>query len=290
MRCRNCHTVMMETDPECPVCHSSAASATAAAPGPFNDNKPGLGLLLPMFGGAIGGAIYGAIKVAEASSRAGGSTSTWGVAPTGSRPTGSAAPLKWFFAIVLMLLGGLFLLIAVVNFFDTWKVARWVPKTVTAAELSKVKDPRSSPGAWLAYTFAESKSTDLIVKRSRIGRRGEVQSPCLLVRVEDKWLLATVAPGHEGKELVGRLVPLDAAAAKQVTERLRKEQPNATLLPYEFNALDGSASDMRTQFIAVGILAFFGALALWLGVWLVRGRKQAQTPPVAVGTSFLPSR
>jgi len=289
MRCRNCHTVMMETDLECPTCHSSVERATAAAPGPFNDNKPGLGLLFPMFGGAIGGAIYGAIKVAEASSNPAGTTSTWGTFQRPASPPAnhSAKPVRWFFAIVFMLLGGLFLLVAVVNFFDTWKVSRWEPKVVTAVDLRKAMDSKKSPGSWIAYTFDESKPTNLIVTRQRIGRRGEVKSPCLLVRVEDKWLIATVAPGFEGNELVGRLVPLES---QQEMERIRKIEPTANLLPYEFNAVDGSASDLQTRFIAVGILAFFGLASLWLGVWMIRGRRQAQSQaaPTTVGSSFLP--
>jgi len=61
MRCRNCHTVMMESDLSCPTCHASAASATAAAPGPFS-SPSGMSTLLPIFGGAIGGALYGALN------------------------------------------------------------------------------------------------------------------------------------------------------------------------------------------------------------------------------------
>jgi hypothetical protein len=242
-----------------------------------------------MFGGAIGGAIYGAIKIAEASSKPGGSTSTWGVVqqPGSAGRTGNpAGALKWFFAIIFMLLGGLFLLVAVVNFFDTWKVSRWEPKAVTAAELRKAMDAKKSPGSWIAYTFDESKPTDLILSRQRIGRRGEVKSPCLLVRVEDKWLVATVAPGFEGNQLVGRLVPLDSTAS----ERIRKVESKTALLPYEFNAVDGSASDLQTQFIAVGVLGFFGLLSLLLGVWLVRRRRQdqIQTAPPAINSAFLP--
>src|SRR5262245_27689802 len=66
MRCRNCHTVMMDTDPECPSCHASAASATAPPPGPMSNNPSGLLMTLPIFGGAIGGAIYGAITASQA--------------------------------------------------------------------------------------------------------------------------------------------------------------------------------------------------------------------------------
>lgn len=282
MRCRNCHTVMMETDPECPVCHASAASATAAAPGPMGDNKPGLGLLLPMFGGAIGGAIYGAIKVAEASSRPG--QSTWGVAPTPQAParvSSGANPLKWLFGIVFLLAGGLFLMVAVVNFFDTWKIAQRVPKVVTAGELAKVDVAKSVPGSWLAYTFVESKPLDHTVMRKRLGKAGEVKADCLLVRVQDRWLLATVAQGFDGDELVGRLVPLDSPLPKQLADKISKVDPKAAgLLAFEFNGVDGSASDLQQRYIAVGVLAFFGLLGLLLGVrlWAANANRRLPSP------------
>ena len=292
MRCRNCHTVMMETDPECPVCHASAASATAAAPGPFNDNKPGLGMMLPIFGGAIGGAIYAGIKIANASSNSPGWTSTWDTAPSANRSTSSASPLKWLFAILLILVGGLFLLAAIVNFFDTWKVSRWEPKVVSAAQLCKTDGAKAAPAPWLAYTFEESKPTDVIVMRRRLGKAGDVKAQCLLVRVQEKWLLATVPSGFEGNQLVGRLVPLESPP-QQVVEKIRGIDPKqSVLLPFEFNAVDGSASDQRQRFITAAVLAFFGLLALFLGVWLIRGKRRpaqhTEPAPVKTGSSFLP--
>jgi hypothetical protein len=50
----------MEADPECPVCHASAASATAAPPSAAESNS-GLLKLLPIFGGAAGGLVYAAL-------------------------------------------------------------------------------------------------------------------------------------------------------------------------------------------------------------------------------------
>src|SRR6266481_3752733 len=150
MRCRNCHTVMMETDPQCPTCHASAASATAAAPGPVAGPSPLL-MMLPIFGGAIGGAIGGALAGAMNSS--GARSPSRGAAPR----RGSLRPLKWTFGLVLMLGGGLFLPMALVHVHDTWKLAQREPQTVTAAELLRTEDPRSPPAAWIAYTFTESK-------------------------------------------------------------------------------------------------------------------------------------
>src|SRR5262249_19095733 len=103
MRCRNCHTVMMDTDTHCPTCHSSVARAPAAAPGPIAAPSPML-IMLPVFGGAIGGAIAGAIaasSTATAPSRHVGSLSYGAPARRGP------GPLRWTFGILFMLGGGL---------------------------------------------------------------------------------------------------------------------------------------------------------------------------------------
>jgi hypothetical protein len=283
---------MMESDPECPVCHSSAARATAAAPGPMNDNKPGLGLLLPMFGGAIGGAIYGAIKIAENANSTAGTQSSWGVAQAPVSASGvssgsGAKALRWLFGAVFLLGGGLFLIASIANFLDTWKIAQRVPKEVTAAELIKTDVAKSVPGPWLAYTFTESKPIELTVKRQRLGKAGDVQGDCLLVRVEDKWLFASVAHGFEGNQLVGRLVPLES---KLLLENIRKLEPNpSALLAYEFNGVDGSASDQQQRYIGAGVVALLSLLSLYFGWRLVRGKRQpAPTAASASHGSFLP--
>ena len=264
MRCRNCHTVMMESDLSCPTCHASAASATAAAPGPIS-SPSGMSTLLPIFGGAIGGALYGALN-----SPAGRPL------PRGAaRAPRSSNPLKWTIGLLLILGGGLFLPLALVHVYDTWDLARREPQVVTAAELRCTQDPKALPAAWIAYTFEESKPTELTVTRRRLGLGGDVQARCLLLRVEDKWLIASVAVGFEGNRLVGRLLPLDAAASHSLLERIRRIEPDpSALLPYEFNAVDGSASDQRLRYMGAAWCAFFGLLGLLLGVRLVCGKRR----------------
>src|SRR5260370_22211881 len=111
MRCRNCLTVMMDADPECPSGHSSAARALGPPPGP-SDKAPGLALLLPIFGGAIGGALYAGLVVAGATASSNGSHA--------SRGTGGSSTFKWVFGLFCLLGGGLFLMFACVHFCDTW--------------------------------------------------------------------------------------------------------------------------------------------------------------------------
>lgn len=284
MRCRNCHTVMMETDLACPCCHASVASATSAAPGPIAKSPSGLLMMLPIFGGAIGGLAYGLLVGPEGVSS--------GNARGGSGGSGGA--IKWGLGLFLIIVGILFLPLAGFYFYETWNLARREPKVVTAAELRKTDGVKSSPGAWLAYTFEESKPTGLAVTRHRLGHGGDVKARCLLVRVDDKWLIASVASGFQGKRLVGRLVPADTATSQLLLEKLRKSEAKPpTLLPYEFNAVDGSASDQRVRYMGAGWLAFFGLLGLFPGLYLVRGKRHSapsSTAPAAasVTPSFLP--
>lgn len=282
MRCKNCHTVMMETDLECPSCHASVASATAAPPGPIN--KPhNLAILLPVFGGAIGGAIYGAMAAAN------NTTPSRGV--RGPSGTGSGGTAKWIFGLLFILGGGLVLLLATVQFLQTWKIAHREPKAVSATELRQTKNSKSSPGPWLAYDFTESKPTDFTVTRRRLSHGGDVKARCLLVRVEDKWLVASVAKGFEGNRLVGRLVSNDSPSAQILFDKVHKIQSKSSLLPFEFNAVDGSASDQEARYLACAWLGGFGLVGLLLGLFLIRPERQVVTSeaaaPAKIG-SFLP--
>jgi hypothetical protein len=262
---------MMETDLECPCCHSSAARATAAAPGPFT-NPSGMAKLLPIFGGAIGGLAYAAL------------TSSSGNAPasyaTGPRRSSSR---KWIVGLFLALGGGLFLVMALVHFVDTWKIAHREPKVVTAAELRGTKTSESPPGAWIAFTFEESKPTQVTVTR-RLGHGGDVKARCLLVRVEDKWLLASVAPGFEGNRLVGRLRPLDSPPSQLLSEKVEGIGP-AALLAYEFNAVDGCPSDQRQRYLRAASYAALGLLGLLLGLWLFRASRRPQPSTCSPATT-----
>src|SRR5690242_13301002 len=112
MRCKNCHTVMMDNDTHCPTCRSPTARATAAPP--VTIAKPsGLAMALPIFGGAIGGLLY--------ASMAGSQTTVAPGAPGGTRS--GPNPIKWMAGVAFLLVGGLFLLIAVFSFRDTWRIA-----------------------------------------------------------------------------------------------------------------------------------------------------------------------
>jgi hypothetical protein len=170
-----------------------------------------------------------------------------------------------------MLGGALFLFIGPVLFYDTWKVAQRTPRLLTAPELSRKEGPGSLAGAWSAYTFEDSKPTGVMVTRHRLGLGGDVEARCLLVRVQDKWLMATVTPAFEGNQLVGRL---NTAPSKDLIQQVAKIEPS--LLPYEFNAVDGNANDQRLLYIRSAWYAGFGLLGVLLGMRMLIRRQPAK--------------
>jgi hypothetical protein len=265
----------METDLVCPSCRTSWERATAAPPELTGGEPSPLLKMLPIFGGAMGGLLYAGLVSAQAH--------PYGSGPTRSSGTNSAGPLKRVFGVLLLLAGGLFLVLAIVHACDTWNIARRQPAVATAADLCRKEYTQAAP-EWIAHTFTEAVPTQLTVTRQRLGVGGEVEARCLLVRVEDRWLLATVAPGFDGNQLVGRLIPFDSPSARGLVAQLQKLAPNlSVLLPYEFNGVDGSASDQRIRYTAAGLIGVFGLLGLWLGRYLLRkGRRpRAQSPDLA---------
>jgi hypothetical protein len=264
MRCKNCHTVMMDTDTHCPSCHASVESATAAAPDSVGEKPNGLWMLLPLFGGALGGLAYAAATHGQGTVSRGASTRTAGA--------GGPSPVRWVVGLLFIVGGGLLLMLAGAQAFDTLKIVRREPKTVAFAELLQNEFVESPPG-WLLYTFAESKPTSQTVTRRRLGNGGEVQARCILVRVEQYWLVATVANGFEGNDLIGRIVPIDSPSAQNLIERVRRQDVDNTvkLLPYEFNAIEGCLSDQQVRYLAASWIGGFGLVGMLIGLVLFRG-------------------
>src|SRR5437764_12482821 len=116
----------------------------------------------------------------------------------------------------------------------------------------------------------------MMVKRQRLNHGGEVEARGLFVAVEDQWMFVSVAPGFEGNRLIGRLSPLDPKLSKTLIERMQKMDPNpSALLPYEFNAVDGCASDRHSRYTAAGVCAVLGVAGVWPGLRLCRKRRMA---------------
>src|SRR5207247_952161 len=98
---------------------------------PQASSKPnGLWMLLPIFGGAIGGALYAGVLMAHASTDP--RKSRGAAAEDGGG--GGANAIKLVVGLFLVLAGGLFLVIGGVQGWGTWTVTRRQPKLATAAE------------------------------------------------------------------------------------------------------------------------------------------------------------
>lgn len=268
MRCKNCHTVMMETDSHCPGCRAPVERATAGAPDSVAEKPNGLWMLLPLFGGALGGLAYAAATHGQGTVSPGRPTRTAGGA---SGPS----PVRWVVGLLFIVGGGLLLMLAGARVFDTMKIVQRDPTEVTSAELLQ-NEFIEAPPSWLIYTFAESKPTSQSVTRRRLGNGGEVQARCILVRVEEYWLVATVANGFEGNDLVGRIVPIDSPSAQNLIERVRRQDTDSTVkvLPYEFNAVEGCLSDQQVRYLAAGWIAGFGLMGILTGLVLIRGSRR----------------
>src|SRR5262245_42519003 len=186
MRCKNCHTVMMDTDTECMSCHATVESATAAPPELSGGKPNGLLLMLPMFGGLLGALVYAGLVA----SQSGGSGR--GRGSGGGDGVNVLKTLKILLGVFFVLGGGLFMVVAFIQYNGVNDIARRAPTTATPAEL-RTRSYVANPPSWVSYTFEEAKPIDEIVTRRRGGHGGEVQAKCIMVKVETRWLVATVA-------------------------------------------------------------------------------------------------
>jgi hypothetical protein len=278
MRCRNCHAVLMDSDFACPACRAPAP--TGAPDTPASDSgSSGMRILFKLCGGLIGLAIYNLFC------GIGGSRQSSGRRPAAianARASGSS-PVRAVFGFLFLLAGVGLLALALIRCWETWQLAGRKARVVTAADLLKAKDPASLPAWWISYTFEQSRPAGVSVARNRAGGSGPVQAPCLLVQVEDKWLIASVAPGFSGNRLVGRLQPLDSAASKDLVRQIRAGQETpVALLPYEFNAIEGCASEHRLRYKQAASVGIVGLPLLLLGLWLVCRRRPAAAREAAV--------
>jgi hypothetical protein len=267
MRCKNCHTVMADIDTHCVSCGATAESATAAPPALTGEKPNGLLLMLPLFGGLLGGLIYAGLVANES----GGSGRRGG----GGGGTGAWKTIKTLFAMALLFGGGLFMAVGFFQISAVRDISQRDPTTATATDL-RMRDFVEKPPFWVSYTFEESKPIEGKVKRQRKGHGGEVEARCILVRVEHKWLFATVAEGFEGNELVGQIMPMDSPVSKPMIDRLRDQQSDPkTILPYEFYAVEGCPSDQTFRYTVAGWIGGIGLTAFVAGLFLLFVGRQA---------------
>src|SRR5262245_9998582 len=265
MRCKNCHTVMMDTDTECMSCHASVESATAGPPELTGDKPNGLLLMLPLFGGLLGALVYAGLTASQSGggSRRGGRSSGEGV--------NVLKTLKILLGVFFILGGGLFMIVAFVQYKGVNDVAQRSPTVATPAEL-RTRSYVANPPSWVSYTFEEAKPIDEVITRRRGGHGGEVHAKAILVKVETRWLVATVTEDFDGNELVGKIMPVDSPISQPLIERVRKEQDDPrSILPYEFFAVEGCPSDQQFRYSVSRWMGGIGLAAFLAGLYFLFG-------------------
>src|SRR5437016_5553393 len=98
MRCRNCHAVLMDSDPACPFCRAPAPTGAPDAPA-ADSGSPGLRILFILCGGLIGLAIYHMLCGIGSSMQPSGRRSA---AMANMRPGGSS-PVRAVFGFLFLL-------------------------------------------------------------------------------------------------------------------------------------------------------------------------------------------
>lgn len=61
----------------------------------------------------------------------------------------------------------------------------------------------------------------------------------------------------------------------------KAEARPSAVLPFEFNAVDGTASDLCTRYLIGGVIGLIGTCGLALGHYLLCGGRSSATAPAA---------
>ncbi len=187
---------------------------------------------------------------------------TTGPAPVIARRCGtSIGRAAVFFAIGLGLLG-----LAAHLYASRQGDAQRGAHVITAAELVKADlDKMADP--WVAYVMPHCRYADVEIVRKYGGVPTSTMTRFLLVKVEDHWLVASVAPDFVGARLEGRLEKWETPFMREVLAKIRAQHPDEahTLLPFQMNAEQSFAGHVATDNIVDGIIALVGMVFVVLG-------------------------
>lgn len=244
MRCLNCQTVLMDTDTRCPMC----------------------GMATP-FGQAAASSLY--VKAA--------------IDPNARR---KFQLMKWIWAPIMILGGALVAAVGFVMFQET-RTSRPAPRELSAADLLKIDSllpcDMASPAAetdWVSYL--PTKTLDTGVKYVKVRSQQET-SRYLLLQVQDRWLLAKVAPQFNGVRVEGKLSQLDTVALPKVEAANPHEAKR--LLPYQLDGEYDIAATERQKAMMGGAIGVFGVLLFFSGL----GYLFKQPPPFVGPQVTLPA-
>lgn len=178
---------------------------------------------------------------------------------------------NWAIAVVVFLGGLPVTAIGALMFFDA-RTNHPKARDVDAADLIRIDRPESMPD-WISYNSDRCIDTgaQYVKLRSR-----QTTSKFLLLKVQDRWLLAKVDPRFNGWRVEGKLTGLDSVVLPKVREAYPHEA--SRVLPYMFDGEYDIAATQRQNSILGGAVAVFGMLMLGHGL----GRFIAK-PPAYLG-------
>jgi hypothetical protein len=222
MRCRNCLTVVGDTDTVCVVCHTPLVSQGAA------------------------------FTPAARAARRAGLLVTW------SR---RSPAFKWGCGGLMLIGGCLAILVGAAFALEAKEASQRGPKAMTEAELAKVENPATLHGNWIEYDSPQSIETGTELEYISALKNGKIHSRFVLVRVGKGWMMAEVSPKFAGQHFVGEIKPLShSPLGEKVLQDIRRRQPTETqtLLPYYLDAVRTYEMGTRSQYLTAGGVAFMG--------------------------------
>jgi hypothetical protein len=287
MRCLNCHTVMMATDTECPVCHAGVQLRACEMPQP-NDKEggsEGMRIFAGVAGGLVGAMLYDAVTGTGTAAPCVRPSSTGSHAYAGGGGGGGGG-VRRVAGVVLVIVGGVLIAGAVRGMLNPDELSDDKSRPITAAELQQLDGPGAAPGGLVAYTVQKAKDTGIERVRQRTARSAEAKAHIFLLQVDNKWMIAAVPPGFKGNKLVGRLESLNTPQSRAMVEDILDNEPEpVALLPFELNTVDSIERNRPAHLFAVGLLAFLGLVGCGQGLRMVVGGGSRHTAPTVAAQS-----
>ncbi len=160
-------------------------------------------------------------------------------------------------ALIYIVCGWLFAIIATVVLVVLWPQlmtdARGA-KDFTGDDLATVKESDAEESPWIAYTAERVIETDLGLNQPK-GKHTNEATRYVLVRVQDKWLIAERPIEEKGNRLEGKLEVWGGGTSKEAADRIKVRYPELKdqFLPVQLSASrSGTSATATIQLIALG--------------------------------------
>jgi hypothetical protein len=139
------------------------------------------------------------------------------------------------------------------------------PVPITEAQLAQLESPSSLPGQYVTLTVSELHDSEVRLTKTKYGNTTVIRH-YVVVRVGDRWLVASVPPDFRGNRLTGYLERWtkgnDVGALDQVHQKLTPEN-RERVMPFQLNAGDDHVGKC---WAFLGVFGVLGVLGLGMAV------------------------